>query len=242
MNKNMPKLSIQICTYNRANLITKAIDSVLSQTFQDFEILILDDASSDNTEEIIKPFLSDSRIRYIKNSQNLGITKNRNNGITLSSGEYIAVLDSDDYWIDNNKDYALVGTNMIIVDEANKELKKVCYPTKNFVIKKTLLIKNMFSHSSVMYRKNEIISLGSYDAKISIWEDYDLWLRIGLKYKFANLNIFATAYKKHSAQSNTGIIKVGLDTQKIIIERYKKMYTGYRVAKFINKLREKRNG
>jgi glycosyltransferase involved in cell wall biosynthesis len=244
-----PQLTIHMLTYNRAHFIKQAIDSVLSQTFQDFELLILDDASTDNTSELIQPYLIDSRIKYIKNEQNLGITKNRNKALSLSQGEYIAVLDSDDYWTDNNKlqkqinflnkdnDHVLVGTNIIIVDENNNLIKKVKYPSSNFTIKKLLLIKNLFCHSSVIYRKKEILDLGCYDENLSIWEDYDLWLKIGLKYKFANLNIFTTAYRRHGNQSNSEKKQIGRDAQIYIINKYKKDYNGYMVAKIVNKLR-----
>lgn len=244
-----PKITIQICTYNRAHFIKQAIDSALSQTFKDFEILIMDDKSTDNTAEIIQPYLNDSRIKYIQNEKNLGITKNRNKALSLSQGEYIAVLDSDDYWTDNtklqkqvdfldkNSDYILVGTKIIIVDENNNLIKKVNYPVNNFIIKKLLLIKNLFCHSSVMYRKKEIIDLGSYDENLRIWEDYDLWLKIGLKYKFANLNIYTTAYRKHSNQSNSDKKNIGREAQAYIINKYKKGYNGYTLAKLVDKLR-----
>ncbi len=249
---NIPTLTIQMCTYNRAHYITQAIDSVLSQTFQDFELLILDDCSTDNTEEVMAAYLTDPRIKYIKNEQNLGITKNRNKALALSNGKYIAVLDSDDYWTDNTKlekqinflnknpDYILIGTNMTIVDEQNKTIKKVSYPSSNFLIKNLLLLKNLFCHSSVMYKKQEIINLGSYDESLPIWEDYDLWLKIGNKYKFANLNTYTTAYRQHASQSNSEKIKIGQDTQKLIIERYKNQYSFYTLAKIINTIRNKR--
>ncbi len=238
-----------MCTYNRAHFIKQAIDSVLSQTFQDWELLILDDCSTDNTYEIISQYLNDPRIKYIKNPENLGITKNRNKALSLSAGEYVAVLDSDDYWIDTSKlslqndfldthkDYTLVGTGMIIIDEHGNTLKKVIYPSSNAVLKYFLLLKNFFCHSSILYRKQEILNLGSYDESLPIWEDYDLWLKIGLKYKFANLNIYGIAYRKHATQSNAERVKIGKDTQAFIIEKYKNSYHGYMLAKIIDKLR-----
>lgn len=238
-----------MCTYNRAHFITQAVDSVLSQTFTDWELLILDDCSTDNTEQLLQPYLTDNRIRYIKNEYNLGITKNRNKALSLSQGEYIAVLDSDDYWINNTKlekqvsflnknpDHVLVGTNTIVVDEKGKVIQKIRYPSNNFIIKKLLLLKNFFCHSSVMYRKQEIINLGSYDESLPIWEDYDLWLKIGTQYKFTNLYLDTTAYRKHNTQSNSEKIKIGQDTQAFIIEKYKNQYPFYSFAKIINKLR-----
>lgn len=248
-----PKITIQMCTYNRAHFIKQAIDSVFSQTFQDFELIIMDDCSTDNTETILQPYLTDSRIRYIKNEHNLGITKNRNKSLSLSKGEYIAVLDSDDYWTDNTKlekqvnflnknpNYILVGTNTIVVDEKCKMIQKIRYPSNNFIIKKLLLLKNFFCHSSVMYRKQEIVNLGSYDESLPIWEDYDLWLKIGMQYKFTNLHIDMTAYRKHNNQSNSEKINIGRSTQDYIIEKYKNEYPFYTFAKIIDKLRNIKN-
>ena len=245
----MPKVSIHMCTYNRAHFIQEALNSVLSQTFRDFELLILDDCSTDTTEDVIRPYLSDTRIRYVKNPVNLGITKNRNYGLLLSTGEYVAVLDSDDYWInphklemqvkflDSHLDYTLVGTNMSIVDEHGNNAKEKKYPTKNFVIKNVLLIKNFFCHSSVLYRKKEVLNLGGYDEGLAIWEDYDLWLRIGFQYNFANLSEVTTAYRRHGNQSNSVSISNGKDTQKLIINRYGNRYNFHIVAKIINSIR-----
>lgn len=244
-----PKISIQMCTYNRAYFIDKAINSVLSQTFQDWELLILDDKSTDNTEEIISKYLDDPRIRYIKNEENLGITKNRNKALTLSQGEYIAVLDSDDYWIDNTKlerqinflnkhpDYVLVGTNFIVVDKNNNEINTSRYIFKNLYIRNLLIIKNPFCHSSVLYRKREIIDEGAYDEDLPIWEDYDLWLKLGIKYKLDKLKIYTTAYRVHDNQSNKEKMKVAKNTQKFIIDKYRKNYKGYLLAKIVDKLR-----
>ena len=93
----MPKISVVIPTYNRAHLIKKAINSVFEQTYQDFEIVIIDDGSKDNTEEIVKS-INDGRIRYIKHEKNKGEAGARNTGIENSKGEYIAFLDTDVTW------------------------------------------------------------------------------------------------------------------------------------------------
>lgn len=242
-----------MCTYNRAHYIGQAIDSVLSQSFSDWELLIVDDASTDTTEEIVRSY-EDSRIVYIKNESNLGITKNRNKALSLAKGEYIAVLDSDDYWIDNAKlekqvafldahpMYALVGTQMEIVDSAGKKIKKEYFPTMDFLIRILLLLKNMFAHSSVLYRRKEILNLGGYDDTLPIWEDYDLWLKIGRSYKFANLSTCATAYRTHDLQSNTNKKEIGKKALKDIQKRYKGIYFGYNLTKIVDILRTIKHG
>jgi len=94
----MPKISVISPTYNRAHLITRAVHSVLNQTYQDFEYIVVDDASTDNTEEVIKGF-KDERIKYIKHEKNRGPSAARNTGIKAAKGEYIGFLDSDDEWL-----------------------------------------------------------------------------------------------------------------------------------------------
>lgn len=93
-----PKVSVIIPAYNQANFIDKAIESVLRQTYQDFEIIIINDGSKDNTEEIVKNY-SDFRIRYIYHENNMGVSEARNTGIRASRGDYIALLDSDDEFL-----------------------------------------------------------------------------------------------------------------------------------------------
>ena len=245
----MTKVSIQMCTYNRAQFIEKAIKSVLSQTFKDWELIILDDASTDNTEEIIQKYLQDERIKYFKNEQNLGITKNRNKSLSLSNGEYVAVLDSDDYWIDNNKlqdqvdfldnnkDHVLVGTDAIIVNKDDKKIRDRIYEQDDVKIKNKLLTRNQFFHSSIMYRKNEVIASGSYDENLPIWEDYDLWLKLGIKHKLGNIHKSMTAYKVHNNQSDKFKIKSAQYAQRVIINRYHKYYKGYIIAIIVDVIR-----
>lgn len=97
-SEKIPTVSVVIPTYNRAHLVGRAIQSVLNQTYQDFEIIVVDDGSTDNTEEVVKSF-NDPRIRYIRHDQNRGGSAARNTGIKMARGEYIAFQDSDDEWL-----------------------------------------------------------------------------------------------------------------------------------------------
>ena len=132
MNKN-PTVSVIIPTYNRAHLVDRAIQSVLNQTYKDFELIIVDDGSTDNTEDIIKEFQKkDERIKYIRHEENRGGSAARNTGIKAAKGEYIAFLDSDDEWLPiklgrqiseftNKSKIALVYTGRIIIEEGERE-------------------------------------------------------------------------------------------------------------------------
>ncbi len=245
-----PKLSIIICSYNRASYIEKAIKSVLDQTFSSFEIIIIDDCSNDGTEEVVKNLVKvDPRIRYYKNEKNLGISKSRNKGVSLSAGEYVAMLDSDDYWIDNkklekqieilnkDKEIGLIGSNILCINNEGKEIKKYFYKTADKEIREKILIKNQFAQSTIIFRKNLIDKIGNYDNNLEVCEDYDLWLKIGRISKFANIEDITTAYMIHPGGiSKQKKLKIAKNIYKIVREN-KDYYPNYFTAKIISILR-----
>src|SRR3989344_5200202 len=182
-----PLVSIIMPAYNGAEWIKSAILSVLPQSFADFEFIIINDDSSDNTEEIVTAFTKyDKRIKYIKNEHNLGVQKTRDIALSISLGEYIAEIDQDDEWLDkdklkkqiefleNNKDYVLIGTGVIVVDEKGKEIFRHINPELDKNIRREILKKNCFFHSSVVFRKNIALECGGYSESEDIKhiEDY----------------------------------------------------------------------
>lgn len=239
----MPKVSVIIISYNRADLLPKAISSVLSQSYQDFELLIIDDASIDNTTQVIP---QDSRIKYYLNETNLGISKSRNKGVSLASGGYIAMLDSDDYWtsseklakqvayLDSQVEVALIGTAIRCENENALVLKEDIFETDDEKIRAKLLWKNQFAQSSVLFRKK---AFNNYDESLDIGEDYDLWLRIGCHYKLANLPDVMVAYLIHSQGiTKQKRLKTIMATDRIV-RRYKDNYPGYFKARLKTILR-----
>ncbi|MFA6094594.1 MAG: glycosyltransferase [Candidatus Paceibacterota bacterium] len=205
----MPKISIILPTYNGKNYISKAIVSVLNQTYTNWELLIIDDGSTDNVREIIEKFSQkDPRIQYIRNHKNLKLQKTLNKGILQARGMYIARIDDDDVWIDTaklaqqvcflntNKDTVLIGTLFNTVDENGHTTMTLPLPLTDKDIRSEMLYRNPFGHSTVMFRKEAVISLGGYsEHKETLhMEDYDLWLRMGTIGKLANSNIISTNY------------------------------------------------
>jgi len=190
-----PKVSVIIPTYNRADLLPRAIDSVLNQTFKDFELIIVDDGSTDNTKEIVKEYQKkDERIKYIWQENSGGPAKPKNTGIKNSQGEYIAFLDSDDEWLPEKleKQLKLLGSsntlgfvscNALIIDENNNRKEKYNSPkNKNFV---SLLEGNkIWSCSSVIVKKDIFERLGFFDENLNFGEDWEMWLRIAKRYNF----------------------------------------------------------
>jgi len=208
----MPTVSIIMPTYNGAAFIEGAIESVLQQSYQDWELLIVSDGSRDNTAALVRPYTIDhSNILLIENEHNIGIQKTLNKGITLAKGKYIARLDDDDRWIDEHKlvlqcsyldahpGCALVGTNAVLVNVEGRTISKNSMPKTDSQIRNRLLSKNCFLHATVMFRKDASDSVGSYSESSETLhaEDYDLWLRLGQKGTLANLAMVSTALTVH---------------------------------------------
>ncbi|GAB6283594.1 MAG: hypothetical protein STSR0008_23760 [Ignavibacterium sp.] len=236
----IPKVSVILPTYNGGRYIKKSIESVISQSFLDWELIVIDDGSTDNTEEIIKKIDSD-KIIYLKNENNLGIQKSLNKGLEIARGEYISRIDDDDRWTDinklerqvrfleSNKDYVLVGTGVIVVDEKENELFRYFMPETDIDIRNKILIKNCFIHSSVCFRKNLVLELGGYSEfeNVKHLEDYDLWLKLGLLGKFKNLPSYSVILMlREESISSVYKIKQFLKN-KILIKRYKYKYPNY---------------
>ncbi|HOK39713.1 MAG TPA: glycosyltransferase family A protein [bacterium] len=187
----MKKVSVIITTYNRSNFVIEAINSVLNQSFTDFELFVVDDGSTDNTKEKVRE-LYGNKVNYIY-QKNQGISKARNRGIEAANTEFIAFLDADDLWckdklkiqyndIIQNKDIALNYTNEIWIlngKRINQKLKHKKYG--GYIFDKTLPLC-IISPSSALIRKSVFYDIGKFDENLEVCEDYDLWLRICLKY------------------------------------------------------------
>jgi glycosyltransferase involved in cell wall biosynthesis len=231
-------ISINLITHNRAKYLPQAIQSVLDQEYSNWELIIIDDASSDETKEVIGAFLFDERIKYFLVAKQKNIAAVRNIALSKSQGGYLAVLDSDDKWVDsgklakqvsflnNNQSVVLIGTSAQIINENNEEIDKIIKPITDEGIKKEFFIKNPFFHSSILVRKEQVDNIGGYSESLSFGEDLDLYMRLGEKGLFANLEDICVAYRSHSdneAKKNT--LKAITDVFRIIAnnrKRYKK--------------------
>ena len=240
---NMDKLvSILLPSYNGVSRIRGAIKSVLDQSYVGWELLVLDDGSKDNLKGVVEGFTkNEPRIRYIKNDINLGIQKTLNKGLKEARGEYIARIDDDDAWADKdklkkqieflekNKDYVLVGTGVIEVDEKGKELFRYLVPESDKEIRNKILGKNCFVHSSVVIRKTSVMNLGGYSESVETFhiEDYDLWLKLGTVGELANLPLYAVLFtaREDSISSRNKVDQF----KKILklIKNYKNTYPHY---------------
>lgn len=245
----MPAVSIILPAYNGAPWIAKAIQSVLTQSFSDFELLIINDGSTDDTETIALRFAGqDRRIRYIRNEHNLGIQRTRNISLEQSRCDYVAEIDQDDAWVDRNKvkkqldflkahlDHVLIGTGAIMVDSKGKEITRFLMPKTDEEIRKKLLRKNCFIHSSVMYRKSVVQAVGGYTVE-KMSEDHDLWLRLGRRGKFANLPDYAVQYYLNMTGYNSQNKFVRLKQNLLLIKEHKDFYPNHVLATIIGWLK-----
>lgn len=212
-----PFFSIIIPAYNRAHLISGAIESVLSQQFQDWELLIVDDGSTDNTKEVVDQF-NDERIRYIY-QENEERSAARNNGIQNALGEWICFLDSDDNYLPNHltvlhqeiirqeNAIGLFLTGHLITKNGMVEKHPSLNTTENIckeIWSKFILMNAVCVHSS-------ILANNSFNVKYRIWEDTHLWLRIAAQYPVFQIN----EYTCNQNVTDDSSVKIGFEKVKI---------------------------
>ncbi len=204
--------------YNSEAYLPEAIDSILNQTFDDFEFIIIDDGSKDGSLKIIKSY-KDNRIRLISRS-NKGLTASLNEGLKLAKGEYIARQDSDDIsiptrlqkevaYLDANPRVALVGSNYTVMEVDGTKLTTTNVFTRPADLKLTQITCNQYGHGSIMLRRSILKKTGDYDDSVGYVEDYDLWTRISRFADIANIEEPLYLYRRNTES----ITRKNLDLQ-----------------------------
>ena len=203
----MPKVSVIMPAYNAEKYIKEAIDSILGQTFRDFELIVLNDCSRDHTESVIRSY-DDPRIVYVRNEQNMGVARTLNRGLELAKGEYIARMDADDIalperfavqldYLERNPDTAVVAS---AVELFGAQDGVRVFSATSEKLKADLLYANCFAHPSVMMRTAMIRELGGYDGSFEGVEDYHLWVCAVQKYRIASVEQVLLRYRIHPSQ------------------------------------------
>lgn len=239
-------ISVIIPTFNREKTIKRAIDSVLSQTYSDIECIVVDDCSSDRTEEIVKS-IKDKRLKYFKLEKNSGACYARNFGISKSSGEFIAFQDSDDEWLEDKLEKQInnlrsIDADMIfgrlnLYDCNNNFIKKVPRINRKsgFIRYSDLLEKSIISTQTLLV-KREILEDITFDVNMPRFQDWDLTLRIAKKYKIYYYNVdCVNLYQQTSSissNSNKGILALELifEKHKDAFLKHKKAYASYYIS------------
>ncbi len=225
----MNKISIIIPTFNRRDYITIALDSVLKQTYKDYEIIIIDDGSSDDTKEVLKPYQDNIRYFY---QDNKGIPTTRNRGIREARGDYIAFLDSDDFWLpeklerqiecfSNNSRYGMVATRCSSITPDGR-LRKKNRPGKSGWVLIDLFKANFIRTSSAMIKKECFDKIGMFDESLPECEEYDLWLRIARKYPVGFINEPLAVYTDNPKGVSTDSLAGRLQRLKVLEKDYLK--------------------
>lgn len=192
MNKiasNSPALSVVLPVYNGEKYVAETIESVLNQTFTDFEFIIIDDGSTDNTAKITDAFAKkDKRIVAVR-QQNIGLVDTLNKGLNLAKAKYIARIDADDIclkqrfelqynYMQQRPNLAVLGGCINIMDESGKFIRKGIYPLKGQEMAKFIVDGSPLAHPAVMLNKELVLKTGGYRKAFTHCEDYDLWLRL----------------------------------------------------------------
>jgi len=201
------RISVVMAVYNGTRFLREAIESVLGQNFSDFEFIIVDDGSTDETPEILASY-ADPRIRVLRNHENLGLAASLNRGIERARGEYLARMDADDIsraqrfarqvgFLEQHPEVILLGTAYEEVDEQGRVVRYGDLPLANNELQTELLLRNRFCHGVVMMRRKALIRAGGYDEAFEQSQDYDLWLRLAELGEIANLPEYLYAWRRH---------------------------------------------
>lgn len=220
LTASVPKVTVFIPVYNGERFLAEAIESVLAQTFADFELLIVDDGSTDSSVEIVERY-ADPRIRLERNERNRGRPYTRNRGLELARGEYVAVLDADDVceparletsvvFLDENPDVVAVGSSATFIDDDGRSLFVARFVSDPDAIRASIFTTNCFLHSSVMFRRAALLAIGGYDEELPLSQDYDVFLRLSARHRLFNLETPLVRYRIHGAQ---------VSQQKLVLQR-----------------------
>jgi len=205
-----PKVTVVIPIYNREKYVRDAIDSILAQTFTDFELLVIDDGSTDGSPEIVRSYC-DPRIRLVCNEKNQGIPKTRNTGIRLARGEYLAFLDSDDWacperlmkqvaFLDDHPDYVAVGAWIEWMNEEGRPLGRI---KRKAILPEEIAAQRLFQsglENSASMARTVVLRNYGHQEQFDISEDFDLWSRIAAHHKLATLPEVLGRRRIHSGQ------------------------------------------
>jgi len=228
-----PRVTVLLSVYNGDRFLREAIDSVLSQTWNDFELLVVNDASTDGTAAILESY-NDPRVHIVTTASRIGFPLSLNCGLAHARGEYVARIDADDValpqrlaeqvrYLDHHPDVGLVASAIDIIDEEGTKIGIEDSTRSSEELYYLLTFKSCVAHSSVMFRRALILGIGGYDESVKYAEDYDLWMRVSRRARIAKLDKILTQlryteksissrYKAEQAASARKIVLKNLQT------------------------------
>ena len=218
-----PLISVLMSVHNGSAYLRSALDSILNQTFRNFELIVVDDGSTDDTPKILAR-VSDPRLRILVNEQNIGLTKSLNRALTAAQGELVARQDADDIshperfarqvnFLDRHPEVGVLGSELVVCDAEGRPAGAFGVATRHAAIVWRMFHGRTFAHTSVMFRTRIVRSIGGYDPRITVAQDFDLWTRLVELTRFANLPQPLVRYHSHPG----AISRVRADAQRQVV-------------------------
>jgi glycosyltransferase involved in cell wall biosynthesis len=230
----MPTVSVVIPTYNRVKVLSRAVRSVLNQDYQDFEIIVVDDGSTDNTEELVSSF-GEPRIKYVRHEKNRGPAAARNTGIGCAKGKYVAFQDSDDEWFPQKlsrqvrvfetaaERVGVVYTGFWRIRDSSRKYEPRKREKLEGDIHKELLKGNFLGTPTVLVKKECFESAGFFDEKLLHLEDWEAWLRISTRYEFRLLDEGLVVSFEMADSASRNLLTL-IEAHEYILEKHHEMF------------------
>lgn len=230
--RSAPALSVIMSVYNGERYLSQAVNSIVEQSFDDFEFLVVDDCSTDGTSALCGEYASrDRRIRVIKNDKNIGLTRSLNKALGLARGKYVARMDADDVslprrferqltYLDSNPSVGLVGSFYREIDCKGEPMEVFQFPTDPVLIKWRMCFENPIPHPAVMIRKSLLDDLGGYDETWRTSQDYELFTRISQKARLTNLPQVLYLWRRHEKSVSSRENKEQRENALLISQKY----------------------
>ena len=233
--KNNPIISIILPVYNSENYILECLESIKNQTMQNFEVILIDDKSTDKSLKITKCYLKNNlygKFKIIRNKSNIGITRSLNKAFKISNGKYIARIDADDInkpdrfeiqfkYLEKNHDISIVGSNVEYIDKDSRFIHYSDLPLSHMDIKSSLFLYNPIIHSTIFFRK-KIFSKYPYNEKFNTSQDYEMYCRIIHSHKFTNIRKSLVKFRFHDQSISSHKKKLQKKNSLVIQKRYYK--------------------
>lgn len=209
-----PAISVVMPAYNAASYLSVAVDSILAQSFRDFELIVVDDASTDHTWEVLAPYLkADARVKALRNTANAKISRTLNRGIEAAAGRYVMRMDADDWsypdrlekqfeFMESRPGVVLSGGTIELCDENLSPLNKRRYPRTDTEIRERIFFFSPFCHPAIICRSDALRKAGGYNESLEVAQDYDLYFRIGRLGELANMDDCIHRLRTHRGSSS----------------------------------------
>jgi glycosyltransferase involved in cell wall biosynthesis len=235
-----PRVSVLMLTYNRPQYISRAIESVLAQRFENWELLVVQDGGNQEIQRILREWTArEPRIRYFHRETVGNIAEANNYGLQQARGEYIAILDDDDYWstpdklrkqvafFDTHPEYVGCAGGVIVIDQNGAEQMRIVKPESDERIKRQALYANPLRHTTAMFRRVAGGRPVQYDETLSGFQDWDLWLKLGKSGKLYNFPEYFTYYQVWEGGGTFHQQKGNTSSAVRIVWRHRAAYRGF---------------